>query len=184
MSEHDQTLARLQDALQAHTNNVQQLEGLSDTDVVSQEWSSQVTRCQTQLNDSLKICKDLMFDIEVLIEEEADKCGTRSYLMRYALLMLAPYTHAGHPLCSEAFEQLRSSSNSSCAVQCCDASRAASAASSSAAAAAPAGSAQQCREAGAQWRRRPGRPTAAAAPAAGRRNARRATRHNSSRQGR
>lgn len=52
---------------------VLQLQALAEAETLGEQWSSQVTRCQTQISDALKRMNYLMFELEIMVEEE-DRC--------------------------------------------------------------------------------------------------------------
>jgi hypothetical protein len=52
---------------------VGQLMDLANSDGTGHQWSSQVTRCQSKIADTMKRYKCLIFELEILIEEE-DRC--------------------------------------------------------------------------------------------------------------
>lgn len=72
--EHLQVIKKLDGVSADASNLVQQLAQLAKSDELGQQWSSQVTRCQSQLSDAFKAYNSLAMDLDILIEEE-DRCS-------------------------------------------------------------------------------------------------------------
>jgi hypothetical protein len=72
--EHLKLLDQLDAAHTAANTHVSQLAELALSESLGQQWSSQVTRCQSQVSDAVKNYKYLLFELEILLEEE-DRCA-------------------------------------------------------------------------------------------------------------
>ena len=73
--DHIALLHNLDAAFESARQHVSELADLASSTSVSQDWSSQVTRCRTSITDAMKSCKHLLFHLEVM-EEEEDGCAT------------------------------------------------------------------------------------------------------------
>jgi hypothetical protein len=79
-AEHDSIWNSLDVAFLDAEACVKRLTEVAGSETVGQEWSSQVTRCQTQISDALKKCKGMLFELDVMVEEE-DRCDCRDVYM-------------------------------------------------------------------------------------------------------
>ena len=78
-TEHVKLAKRLESALAEAQQHVQSLSALSRSDALGQAWSSQVTRCQSLISDAVKTCRNLLYELDVLIEEEDGCASTRRH---------------------------------------------------------------------------------------------------------
>ena len=81
-------LQDLSDVSEDARKHVEQLQALAEAETLGEQWSSQVTRCQTHISDALKRLSYLMFELEIMVEEE-DRFAHQPALLMSTLGMYA-----------------------------------------------------------------------------------------------
>jgi hypothetical protein len=77
---------------------------LASSDEIGEEWSSQVTRCQSKMADTIKSYKYLSFELEILIEEE-HRCAVACCCERLSDFLT--FLGVCRPLQWEAFQRVQ-----------------------------------------------------------------------------